>query len=210
MNGTMIRLLSLLALLVAGCLPPPKPTQPEDVDPKYPVGPFSLTERSGKPVTDKDLRGHVWIASFIFTRCNGPCPAVTSTVARLQDELKGERGVKFVTFTVDPKRDDLSALKAYADSRRADPEKWLFLTGDEETVHTVLREQFMQSVGRNEGSGVKEGDEFSHSTRLTVVDRDGLIRGFYPGLPDERDADPKGSFEAGLKRLRARVAELVK
>lgn len=207
------RLVPLVVVLAAGCLPAPRSTAPDadaDVDPKYPVGPFSLTERGGATVTDKDLHGSVWVASFVFTRCTGPCPAVASTVQRLQTEYKDEPRVKFVTFTVDPKRDDLQALRAYADARKADPGRWLFLTGDEETVHTILREQFMQAVGVNTGPDVKEGDEFAHSTRLAVVDRTGVIRGFYAGLPDDRDADPKGEFEANLKRLKARVAELLR
>ena len=152
----------------------------------------------------------MWVASFVFTRCTGPCPAVTSTVARLQADYKNEPRVKFVTFTVDPKCDDLSALCAYADARKADPDRWLFLTGDEETVHKLLREQFKQAVGRKDGPEVKEGDEFAHSTRLTVVDQQGVIRGVYAGLPDEHVADPTADFDTNLARLKARVAELLK
>src|SRR6476619_3026785 len=124
----MRRFLPLIALIAAGCANTSSPTTartPEAVDLDYPVGAFALTERSGRTVTDKDLRGTVWVASFIFTRCNGPCPQVTSTVAQLQAEFKDVPGVKFVTFTVDPTRDDLAALREYANIRRADPERWL-------------------------------------------------------------------------------------
>lgn len=209
----LLRVLPLLAVLAAGCGLPARPaTAPEasDPDPGWPVGPFSLTERSGRTVTDQDLRGSVWVASFVFTRCIGPCPAVSSTVARLQKEFKGEPGVKFVTFTVDPARDDLSALREYANARNADPDRWLFLTGDEETIHKLLREQFKQAVGHKTGPDVKPGDEFSHSTRLMVVDRAGVVRGVYAGLPDERSLDPSGDFEANVSRLKARVKDLLK
>src|SRR5262249_9328900 len=148
----------VFALFLVGCgtSPEPRPSPtPGETDPGYQVGPFSLTERSGKTITDKDLRGSVWIASFVFTRCNGPCRAVSSTVARLQAEFKNEPGVKFVTFTVDPTHDDLTALRAYAKNRNADPERWLFLTGDEATVHKLIREQFKQAVERNPEPGAK-------------------------------------------------------
>jgi cytochrome oxidase Cu insertion factor (SCO1/SenC/PrrC family) len=209
------RLIPVLILLAAGCSFPksrttPTGTETTEVDPKFPVGPFSLTERSGKTVTDKDLRGTVWVASFIFTRCTGPCPAVTSTVARLQSEFKGVTGVKFVTFTVDPARDDLSSLREYANSRNADPEKWLFLTGDEAVIHKLLREQFKTAVGRKTDPGVKPGDEFAHSTKLMVVDREGVIRGIYAGLPDENSPTADEDFKANLDRLKARVNELLK
>src|ERR1700739_2592026 len=151
------RIFPLLVLIAAGCgalggsRTPTNPTTPEPPDLDYPVGEFSLTERSGKTVTDKDLRGTVWIGSFIFTRCNGPCPAVTNTMARLQaglkDEMKAGEG-KLVTFTGDPTRDDLKSLNEYAKIRQADPNNWLFLTGEEKTIHKLLQEQFKQAVER--------------------------------------------------------------
>ena len=58
-----------------------------------------MGKRSGRKVSEKDLHGKVWVASFVFTRCTGPCPQVTATVTRLQDELN-DPGVVFVTFTV--------------------------------------------------------------------------------------------------------------
>lgn len=212
----MNRIFPFLFLLSAGCgafggtRSSTEPTQP-DLD--YPVGEFSLTERSGKTITDKDLRGQVWIGSFIFTRCSGPCPAVTNTMARLQNELKDEMNaskLKLVTFTVDPARDDLNALKDYANTRQADPNNWLFLTGDEKTIHTLMKEQFKQAVERKLGTDVKPGDEFGHGTRLVLVDKSGVIRAMYEGLPDDDMPDGKERFEAGLKRLKERVRELLK
>ncbi|MCS7021292.1 MAG: SCO family protein [Gemmataceae bacterium] len=174
-------------------------------DPQWPVGPFALIERSGKTVTDQDLRGHVWVASFIFTRCTGPCPSVASTVARLQHELQDLPQVRFVTFTVDPRRDDLRTLNEYAQARGADPQRWLFLTGDEDTIHRIIREQFKQAVGRNEGPHVAPGDEFLHTTRLVLVDAQGRIRGWCSGLPDERFPD---RFEKELARFVERLRSL--
>jgi len=198
----------LLAFAFIGCGLPANPaTSPESVQPDldYPVGTFSLTERSGQTVTDQDLRGHVWVASFIFTRCSGPCPQVTSIVARLQAELKDLPDVRFVTFTVDPKRDDLAALRKYADSRSADPKRWLFLTGDEVTIHKLMREQFKQPVERKTGPDVQQGDEFGHSPRLVLVDKKGLIRAMCDGLPNEHFPE---RFETDLVQFQKRVREL--
>lgn len=212
----MKRAFPFLFLLAAGCGSlggTPTSTEPAQPDLDYPVGEFSLTERGGKTITDKDLRGQVWIGSFIFTRCNGPCPAVTNTMARLQGDLKEEMNagkLKLVTFTVDPARDDLKALKDYANSRQADPNNWLFLTGDEKTVHTLMQEQFKQAVERKLGPDVKPGDEFGHGTRLVLVDKNGVIRAMYEGLADDDMPDGKERFEAGLKRLKERARELMK
>ena len=205
-------LVAAVALLDGGCGSPavidnPIAQPPPDLD--FPVGHFELTERSGRKVTDEDLRGSVWVASFIFTRCMGPCPAVTSTVARLQQDLKDEPRIKFVTFTVDPNHDDLATLRQYADGRHADPERWLFLTGDEATIHTLVRERFKQAIEKKTGDDVKPGDEFGHSTRLLLVDRNGVIRASFDGLANEEFPGGKEQFENGLKRLKERARELL-
>lgn len=200
---------AFLTILLAGCNSGrgTPTTQPDRADLDYPVGAFSLTERSGKTVTDKDLRGKVWVASFVFTRCTGPCPAVTRTVAQLQKELP-EADVRFVTFTVDPERDDPNELKKYAATFNADPERWLFLTGDEKTIHKMMVEQFKQAVEKKLGPDVKPGDEYGHSTRLLVVDKAGVIRATFDGVKDERRTD--ADHEKNLAALKDKVRALLK
>jgi cytochrome oxidase Cu insertion factor (SCO1/SenC/PrrC family) len=203
----------LVGLVGCGAAIKSRPTEQKQLDLDFPVGEFALTERSGAKVTDKDLRGKVWVSSFIFTRCNGPCPAVTQAMRRLQDDLAAELkggGLKLVTFTVDPDRDDLKTLNEYADARQADKNNWLFLTGDKKTIHALCREQFKQAIEQNVGPGVKPGDEFAHSTRLFVVDKGGVIRAMYEGLADDEMPDGKERFESGLERLKVRARELLK
>ena len=48
-------------------------------------------------------------------------------MARLQSELAAEADLRFVTFTVDPARDDPGELRRYADHFHASPDRWLFL-----------------------------------------------------------------------------------
>jgi protoheme IX farnesyltransferase len=176
----------------------------------FPVPEFRLTERSGKVVTRSDLLGKVWVASFVFTRCTGPCPQVTGTIARLQSELANEPDVRFVTFTVDPARDNPDELKRYAEHFRADPERWLFLTGEEKDVHRLLKEGFLVPVARSGQANPPPGQEFDHSTRLAVVDRRGNIRGYFSGVRDLDDPGADPEFEANLRKLRETVAALAR
>jgi cytochrome oxidase Cu insertion factor (SCO1/SenC/PrrC family) len=168
---------------------------------------FSLTERTGKTITREDLKGKVWVASFVFTRCSGPCPAVTATVARLQAELADEPNVRFVTFTVDPERDDPAELTKYAERYRADGERWLFLTGPEASVHSLMNEGFKIAVSKKADGA--PGDEFDHSTRLVLVDQQGRIRGYYDGMPPDRPGAQE-QYESGLKSLQVAVRTLVR
>jgi len=103
---------------------------------------FALIERSGQSVTRADLHGKVWIASLIFTRCVEECPLVSSHMARLQDVFTAEPDVRLVSITVDPAYDTPEVLTRYAQSFAAQPQRWLFLTGDKATIYRLVREGF--------------------------------------------------------------------
>jgi cytochrome oxidase Cu insertion factor (SCO1/SenC/PrrC family) len=171
-----------------------------------PVPPFKLTERGGRTVTNDDLKGKVWVASFVFTRCTGPCPAVAATLARLQGELADVPELRLVTFTIDPDRDTPDELKKYADHFRADKDRWLFLTGPEKEIHALANDGFLLLAKRHADG--KPGEEFDHSSRIVLVDKAGVIRNYFNGVAD-RTGGPDG-YEDGLKQLSARVRKLAK
>jgi cytochrome oxidase Cu insertion factor (SCO1/SenC/PrrC family) len=107
---------------------------------------FSLIERQRRSVTRSDLLGRVWVANFIYTRCTDTCPLQSARMAALQREFPGEHGLRFLSITVDPKRDTLAALDAYAARYEADGERWWFVTGDKEAIYALIREGFRLSV----------------------------------------------------------------
>lgn len=202
---------SVFSVVISGCNPTVGRVDPAPLsDLDYPVGAFSLTERDGRTVTEKDLAGKVWIASFVFTRCMGNCPAVTATVRQLQDKLKDQPDVMFVTFTVNGEHDTPGELKKYADRYQADSKRWLFLTGDEPTIRKLLQERFKQSAGDEPGPNeVKQLDALaSHSTRLVVVDKKGVIRAMFDGMRNANFPDSEERFNDGMKRLEEKVKQL--
>lgn len=148
------------------------------------VGAFSLTERSGRTVTDRDLEGRVWVVDFFFTTCTGPCPVMAPNMRRLQDELEGTP-VRLVSISVDPQIDTPEVLRTYANAYTADPERWWFLTGDAEATYRLIRESFLLAVERASPDQEVLGMQMSHSTRFVVVDQRGDVRGYYDGTTDE-------------------------
>ncbi len=191
-----------LILAALGCSQPPA-VPLTDVGP---VGSFVLTERDGRTVRPSDLGGKVWVASFIFTRCMGPCPQVTGSVRKLQDAFADRPDVLFVTFTVDPDHDREKELRDYADKFGADPNRWLFLTGPRDEVYRVIRDSFHLGVQQTEGDERKPGSEVAHSTRLAVVDRRGHVRGYFDG----RQVDDEGKSVDDTPRVRAAVQTLLR
>lgn len=200
--------LPFMLVLTLGCsLNPPDATNGKGGH-AHPVPAFSLTERSGQTVTNESLKGKVWVASFVFTRCSGPCPSVTGTMAKLQKSLADVENFRLVTFTVDPERDDPQELANYAKNFSADPVRWLFLTGPEKEVRTLLNEGFKIEANRNP-TATEVGKEFDHSTRLVLVDQNGNIRGYFDGKPPE-DQQLMPRFQENLDRLAKEVRALVK
>jgi cytochrome oxidase Cu insertion factor (SCO1/SenC/PrrC family)/uncharacterized membrane protein YozB (DUF420 family) len=166
---------------------------------------FSLTERSGRTVTRQDLLGKVWVADFIFTRCTSTCPQISHTMQRLQEQTAGQGDVLLVSFSVDPKHDTPAVLQEYADKRcHADPERWLFLTGDRDAVYALIQKSFLQGVQETEGPEYRPGNEVTHSSRLALVDQAGHIRGFFDG----REVDEEGNPVDDLPRLEREIAAL--
>lgn len=162
--------------------------QPEEpIWPAEGIEDFALTERSGKTVTKKDLLGKPWVACFVFTRCAGPCPRVSLQFYQLQKDLK-DSDFKLVTFTVDPKNDTPEVLSQYAESMGADPEKWLFLTGDQNKIFHLIEKSFLMPVQENTDPARKPGFEVIHTTNVMLVDKTGRVLGKYNAGNDEEMA----------------------
>lgn len=132
---------------------------------------FTLTEKDGSWVTLETLKGKVWVADFIFTRCAGQCPIMNQKMRGFQEELPD---LTLVSFSVDPDTDTPEVLAEYAKSYGADPDRWLFLTGDKETLNRVAQGFHVTGLG----------DPMFHSVSFALVDPQGEIRGYY----DSNDA----------------------
>jgi protein SCO1/2 len=162
------------------------------------VPPFSLTERSGRTITNADLAGKIWVADFVFTTCPGPCPIISANMAKLQSALAGDNRVQLVSFTVDPQDDTPAVLSAYANHLGADPQHWWFLTGSEKPLYDLIRNGFYQAVQDNHGKQLDPGQfVVTHSTYMALVDGQGIMRGFYSGLTE----DDQKSLLAAIHQL---------
>lgn len=190
--------------LAATFLPPPKhrPAAQELGGRPMSLGPFRLEDSSGRTVTDADLAGKVWIASFTFTRCPSSCPKITEVMSGLQRELRGT-GVLLVNISVDPEHDTPEILDRYARKVGADPDRWRFLTGTHDEVYRLILDRFHISVAETSASERKEGAEaVIHSDHLALVDRGNIAVGYYRAL-DRDEPDATKLLLARAKRLAA-------
>lgn len=144
-----------------------------------PLLPFSLTSQSGQMVDLESFRGQVWVAAFMFTRCPTVCPEITRRMKRVQDRAKaGGLGLRLVSFSVDPENDTPEVLTKYAAEYGADLASWSFLTGDYETIAKTAEEGFKVGLsGKADPNAEHMG--ITHGSHLVLVDRKGVIRGYY-------------------------------
>jgi len=163
----MKKILLMLPLFALSACAPQKPLQMLGEVPE-----FQLTDQDGKDFKGTSLAGRVWVADFVFTTCQGPCPRMSSHMRQIQDAT--DKSVQLVSFSVDPENDTPPALAAYAKGFGADLSRWHFLTGEKSVLNSLGKDTFkLQSVG--------EGVD--HSTRFVLVDAKGRIRRYY-GLAD--------------------------
>ncbi len=154
---------------------------------------FTLTTHDGKELRLADLRGKVLLVGFVFTTCNGSCPATTSRMVQVQQRLK-DRGllkddrVRLLSITLDPARDTPDALARYLKLYDVDTTTWTALTGPRERVEKVYSAWGMWVKPAANG-------QLDHPSRIFLVDPRGNIREIYnlsfmrtPGVVEDIEA----------------------
>lgn len=136
---------------------------------------FTLTNQLGAVISLADLKGKVWVADIIFTRCPGPCAKLTQEMATLQKTAPAD--VQFLTLTTDPEFDTPSVLKRYSERFKADPSNWFFATGSKKTIaQLAVSDLKLTAEEKDETLQESENDLFIHSTNFILVDKKGRVR----------------------------------
>lgn len=145
-------------------------------------GPFTLTDHTGREVTERDFAGRFLLVYFGFTYCPDVCPTELGTMAAAIDAMgaAGER-VTPVLVTIDPERDTPAQLADYVS--RFHP-RMLGLTGTPQQVAQVARAYrvyYARARPRDAGDYLMD-----HSSFTYLVGPDGRVRQlFRPEMPPE-------------------------
>lgn len=161
---------------------------------------FKLTNQEGDEVSLQDMVRvdpetgdtvpKIIVANFFFTHCATICPGMTMNIKKLQESIKksekvGDRSadfVQFLSFSVDPDRDSVAALKKWADRFQLNPYNWWLLTGDKKTIYDLSLKQMSLSI--QDPQGVDTG--FFHTDIVVLIDRDRVIR-----MPRDEFGNPR-------------------
>ncbi len=208
-SRTLGRIFSIIFVvgLVLGATGCKKQEEPFEVYPQPPqaslqrhwqLPDFALVERSGKTLGSADLRGKVWVADFFYSSCPGPCPMLSSQLSDIYKSTRTMDGVTLVSISTDPIKDTPEVLTKYAEKFGA-MENWWFLTGDKTAIYELANKGFKIGVTEDPGA-LKES--ITHSTKLVLVDKNGMVRGFYNGLEAAEGKRLIGDIETLRKETR--------
>lgn len=147
---------------------------------------FALQNQLGKTVSWKNMEGKVVIADFFFTHCPTICPQLTRNMKRLQEGITSaqragdqtQHFIQFLSFSVDPERDSVAALKRWADRFQINPESWSLLTGPKKEIYDLS----IQHLKLMALDGGPVDSAFVHTDYMVLLDKYHNIRGYYHGL----------------------------
>ncbi|MEJ0075115.1 MAG: SCO family protein [Alphaproteobacteria bacterium] len=131
-------------------------------------GPFKLTDQNGKPITERDLKGHPSLVFFGFTHCPEVCPTTLFDISQILTTLGPDAAkVNALFITVDPERDSPAVLKDYLASFNP---RLVGVGGDAEQLAAVARAYrvYYKKVP------LKDGDyTMDHTAIVYLMDKNG-------------------------------------
>lgn len=132
---------------------------------------FTLTDQAQHLTRLSQFRGKVVALTFAYSRCPNPnyCFRLSNNLSRLERRFRTSAGSDLILMTVviDPDQDRGKALERFADTWKADPVAWRFLTGSLSEVRAVA-ELFGMNFWSDEGF-------LTHTFHTVVIGRNGRL-----------------------------------
>jgi protein SCO1/2 len=147
-------------------------------------GPFTLTDHTGRTVTEQDLLGRYSLIYFGYSYCPDVCPTELGAMARAIDLLGPQADkVQPILITIDPERDTVSHLSEYVALFHP---RLVGLTGTPEQIATAVKAYRVYAAKRPTEGGKSLDYLMDHSGFLYLMGPDGkFLRVFPAGTPGE-------------------------
>jgi protein SCO1 len=130
--------------------------------------PFSLTDQQGRAFGNAELAGRRSLVFFGFTHCPDICPTTLALMAQLK-RTPALASMQMIFVTVDPKRDDAAAMRAYVDAFGGN---MVGLRGEDAAL-----DPFLRNLGALRAIQPLAGSDYSvdHSATLFYLDAQGAL-----------------------------------
>lgn len=144
-----------------------------------------FTNQLGKRVTLDSLKGKILVIDFFFTRCPSVCPALATSMKRLQNSFVNNNDsiVQFISISIDPVHDSATQLRNFANRYTSNHDSWWFVTGDKKEIYDFALNELKASI-----ADVNIDTAFIHTENFFLLDRDRVVRGWYNGFDTLKQA----------------------
>jgi protein SCO1/2 len=170
-------------------------------DQNHHIAPFSFVNQEGKTISNDDIKNKIVVVEYFFATCKGICPKMNENLSTIYKKFKGNKNVLFLSHTVDPVKDTVAALKAYSLRFDADPQQWMFLTGDKKELYDMARYSYLISA-EDDTAGITIDKDFIHDKHYVLIDHFGRVRGFYDGLNEADITKITGDIKTLIEEMK--------
>jgi protein SCO1/2 len=137
---------------------------------------FEVYNQHGAVVTEQALRGRVTLVHFFYASCGRVCPRAVGNVQRLLHSRATDTTFQVLSYTVQPERDSVAALAAYAQHHEITDRRWQLLTAPWVTIAELARTGYFVNLRDGSSYGT---DDLAHTETLVLIDQMARIRGVY-------------------------------
>jgi protein SCO1/2 len=129
----------------------------------------SLEDQFGDITGLDRFRGKPVLVTMFYASCPHVCPMLISTIQLTESKLSAEEraDLRVLTISIDPERDTPEKLLETLERHSVDPDRWSMVRpdpGDLRTIAGVFGVRYKQ---------LPDG-EFNHTTRIVLLDRNGV------------------------------------
>ena len=142
------------------------------------ISDFSFLNQDSLLINQHIFDNKIHIANFIFTSCGSICPTMTKNMKLVNDSLKDNKDLTFLSYSVTPWIDKPHILKKYSQDNAIKNTNWHFLTGTKGDIYKLARQSYFaeEDIGFS-----KDSTDFLHTEHFILVDKTKRIRGIYNG-----------------------------
>ncbi len=145
------------------------------------IPPFTFVDQDSSIITEKTVKGKVFLADFFFTSCPTICPKVKKNMKSVYNEFKDRDDFLILSHSIDVKYDTVGRLAWYASKFNISSDTWHLLTGKKDDIYKMSYEYYITALEADDAPG-----GFDHSGYVALVDKNRKIRGMYDGTNKEK------------------------
>jgi len=142
---------------------------------------FTMINQNNQLITRESLKDEIIVVNFFFTSCPGVCSNMMDHMKKVQMSFPDDGRLAFISFSVDPTRDQPERLRWYKEKHQISQKNWSLLTGDKKEIYRLARTGFFLTASAGDGGT----NDFIHSDQLVLIDKHRHIRGYYEGTNDQ-------------------------